>query len=1001
MPADKDQPKPIESDHIFTFYQGEKGKEGVQAFSFRIATADYKFGDTTVTVPKKLGDGNFGMVFEAPSTNRAFGTFALKILYQHRAPSPSGRKEDTSRGERQLLEELHIGVKLPELLKPIAEHKSIDQYDPTFPKDGKGQSEWLVLPVAYLEDFDDFFGRADLEKYDVKFSSYAYIMDKFDYSLKDLMEEPIAGAIGGYGRLKRATLRQRECSAIPLLDQMSRGLQILHAAGLRHQDIKPGNIYLRKSGDNLVLRLGDLGFLRPHNPTLGGTAAASTDTVGIGTKHYRSIEQIDFSDAAECDVDLSDEPGVATLTSRDPKFTDTIMRPGDLAYFSKSSSHRLMRIETLDKKPDEGLVTVRVSHKVPPAKDENSEGEEANPLVADKKTQVAFFKNPSAKTDLFGLGSILYDMLTVGDSPERFYELLRRYDRENVDIKARILDRYPTYIAGTLEDPDLSAIFSRVNSRSDRGQTVHAEVLSLLLRCMMSDAGGSFYQELGFTAAEGVGEDNVDIEGRLSAVGAWAKVIKDIKKVGQTISAEAYVQHTFNVLTKSATADDTAPDKESTGPPTDTQENWRIGLTRVLEAYLHGVAPADYNADDAPAFPEKGEAVRTARAYRWVMGALLVFRINEWIDRYLREHRGSLRSLSQEHVSVGTHGIVAWREVVTDAENMMVRCLRTRDPLLTRIRPFASRFEPVWWRYGTRRIRLKELKQASASSGEDTNADTDRAGQPGLYSVEYDFFDFAFAANSVEKDDFILAADSANSSVFRVEAVESESRLLVRLCQDEEATQAEDREQRNRNVGSLEDAYLVKTPNAVDYYAGMLSVYLYHFLISYGAGQMERIGDFPASVYAGIRDFPVRFATAPSEVQNAVVDRTPWQSLKIHTLRLVVWLSLGGFSFDAKGERLKEEWQRWGRTNGEINKWFAALKTFAVKRGDEVNNWNMLTTKTDDGTFGENVVGQFDEIKAVEWRKICEAYVGTAGSGSDDDPEDARGVGLMSWFRGK
>ena len=982
-------------DKIFEFYQGDKDSPGVQAFSFRIATVEQKGAGAASKVPKKLGDGNFGMVFEAPSTNAQFGTFALKILYQHRALGPSDRMEDTSRDVSRILEELHIGVTLPFLLKPISEHPDIDNFDPNFPKDGKGQSEWLVLPLAYSETLEDFVGKAELEKQDVKFSRYAYIMEKFDYSLKDLMEEAVGDNIGGYSRLRRANLNQRECSAIPLLDQMSRGLQVLHAAGLRHQDIKPANIYLKKRGADLVLRLGDLGFLRPHDPTLGGTAAASPDTVGIGTKHYRSIEQIDFNDAAECAVEVNEEADVATLTSRDPKFAHTIMRAGDLAFFSKSSSHRLMRIVSLEKNPTAGLVTVRVAHKVPPAKDENSDRQEEDPLVPDEKTQVTFFKNPSAKTDLFGLGSILYDMLTVGDSPERFYELLRRYDQAAVHIQTRILDRYPTYIAGTLEDPDLSAIFSRVNARSLRGQTVHAEVLRLLLRCMMSDSPGSFYADFGFADAERARDDTENVDARLAAVGAWAKVIKEIQKVGRSIGADEFVRHDINILTK--TGDDNGARPE---PPLDG-DNWRLGLTKVLDAYLNGEAPAEYTDQDASPLSEETNSVTTARAYRWIMGGLLVSRIAAWIDRYLMERPGSLRSLSPEHVSVGSYDITAWRDVVTDAEEMMVRRLRTRDPLLTRIRPFASRFEPIWWRHGTRRIRLREVVPSSPA---ETAADTVVEPHEGSYIVEYDFFDFAFAANTVEKNDFILAADSANSVVFRVEGVDSDSRLVVRLCEDEEPAGGATSEERSRKLRSLEDAYLIKTPNAVDYYGGMLSIYLYHFLISYGAGQGERIGDFPASVYAGIRDFPVRFPKRPSEVQKET-DRAAWERLKVHTLRLVVWLSLGGFSFDEGGTRF-EEARRWGKVNDELNKWFAALKEFAVKPGASVDNWNLLTTKKDDAPFKENVVEEFQEIKTSEWRRICELYVGAA-LGSDDGGQNVghrgtpTGEGLLDWIFGK
>ena len=45
------------------------------------------------------------------------------------------------------------------------------------------------------------------------------------------------------------------------------------------------------------------------------------------------------------------------------------------------------------------------------------------------KAHVVFFKLPTRKTDLFGLGGLAYEMLTAGGSPARFYEKFRAVDQ--------------------------------------------------------------------------------------------------------------------------------------------------------------------------------------------------------------------------------------------------------------------------------------------------------------------------------------------------------------------------------------------------------------------------------------------------------------------------------------------------------------------------------------------------------------------------------------------
>ena len=460
---------------------------------FELGTAETGPGDETIL--KKLGDGNFGCVFAADGGHNKL---ALKVIYDHQASNNRSAEDGIDYKKLRTINELRV--------KEIIYDRLQNSHDKEIGKLITTYDKHLVLPLAYttkLNEDPEFQKYASVyEKYDMVFSRYAYVMNRFDCSLKDLMEhggrisfDGIERKRTGYDQLKSVPLRERERSALPVVSQVAYGLRVLHAAGLRHQDIKPANIYFRDDVGAAEFVLGDLGFLYEQNPVAAGSAMASMDALVIGTKHYRSIEQIDHSDVSEVSIENGPKHGTVNIVSRDPKFLRTNIRTGDLVVFPRSSSRTLFKIVNFavhhdrgDEESPEVHMTIE-SHTEPDADGQHNGGLLA---LADGLTQASFVKNPTERTDLFGLGAVLFDIISAGESAERFYELLRKYYVGNKTIRQAILNVYPTWKSGQAVAPDISAIFQRVCG--DGRAYLHPGMLALLLRCMMSEPEDSFFK---------------------------------------------------------------------------------------------------------------------------------------------------------------------------------------------------------------------------------------------------------------------------------------------------------------------------------------------------------------------------------------------------------------------------------------------------------------------------------------------------------------------------
>ena len=381
--------------------------------------------------------------------------------------------------------------------------------------------------------------KAELDAMGVSVSDYALVMDKYQYSLKDLLErgpgeaywippsvsgdvfekaevpapltaiaqvrsdlervvdeqqalapegrqrlrEAIEAPPAGYELLKRMTFEDRIRTALPFLRDIVVGLSRLHRVSygnggpLFHLDIKPANIYIRHDDTKgIVCALGDLGFL-PSEPQLDRTMDTSIDELPLGTLHFRSPEQKEHFDVANVEIDVRDS--AVYLEIRDPKFGGSFIEKGDSVIFSRDKSRLRHVIEEIIPATATAPIRVKIATHIDPALD----GEQ---------TQVLFLKRQEYRTDLFGVGAIAFDLISCGRSSERFYESIRRFEFDGAgrgSVESTV-GKYRRVKDGLADEPELIHIFEPFRRGSDYAPEAFVE---LILRCMLYKADKTFY----------------------------------------------------------------------------------------------------------------------------------------------------------------------------------------------------------------------------------------------------------------------------------------------------------------------------------------------------------------------------------------------------------------------------------------------------------------------------------------------------------------------------
>ncbi len=334
-------------------------------------------------------------------------------------------------------------------------------------------------------------------------SNFAMVTKLHNGTLKQLLEDPYHDPMAktmsepqklknslptGYEILRGLDFEERIKTIKPILDDLAAGLLLLHRAKRYHLDLKPANIYYTVYPTRFEVLLGDLGFIGHAQALSPGSMKTSyEEDIPLGTLHFRSPEQKDFFDICETHVlpvnGTSHHGDGRVLIIRDPKFANTIIEPGDYLVFMTDAQKKPHII--IDIEPEHDNNGINFERKIIIVNDKT--------IVEDERTLIKIYKRQGVRTDLFGFGAILFDLITCGYSPERFYSDLIANDKEDLSI-SDILKKYEQVKAFRIKDNTYINVFKPFQHTIDR-TFAPIEIVEIILKCMMYKAKGTFYKE--------------------------------------------------------------------------------------------------------------------------------------------------------------------------------------------------------------------------------------------------------------------------------------------------------------------------------------------------------------------------------------------------------------------------------------------------------------------------------------------------------------------------
>ncbi len=133
-----------------------------------------------------------------------------------------------------------------------------------------------------------------------------HVVQVHDYGIEDTTPYIVMELLDGEdlsARLKREG-RLSLAATSALLGQLGKGLRRAHEAGVVHRDLKPGNIFLQRQDDDVVVKILDFGIAKS---IVAGSApvgdATKTGSI-MGSPHYMSPEQFRDSKSIDHRTDL-------------------------------------------------------------------------------------------------------------------------------------------------------------------------------------------------------------------------------------------------------------------------------------------------------------------------------------------------------------------------------------------------------------------------------------------------------------------------------------------------------------------------------------------------------------------------------------------------------------------------------------------------------------------------------------------------------------------------
>ncbi|MDJ0726494.1 MAG: protein kinase [Prochloraceae cyanobacterium] len=306
-----------------------------------------------------------------------------------------------------------------------------------------------------------------------------YIRKYAEENKREELERQIR-ELDGYDLLRYYNFYERIGIILPYLEHITIGLRYLHKAGYLHLDIKPANIFNRQLDETLQSAIGDLGFLN-KNQLKPQSLLGKYNRLALGTLHYRSPEQKYFFDTAN--VEIVNNGSDIRLIIKIPTFKNTIIEKGDYVIFSKynDKAYEIERISIEKEKKSPVSIYLK-----------SSETQDIY-LKSCKQTQAKFYKIQGKRTDLFGIGAIGFHLITCGESPEDFYESIRKYDTQNSTVD-ELIDKYKSVYNFETNEPGLIKIFEPFKDQN-RLEYVPISIVKLILKCMLYKAKDTFYNE--------------------------------------------------------------------------------------------------------------------------------------------------------------------------------------------------------------------------------------------------------------------------------------------------------------------------------------------------------------------------------------------------------------------------------------------------------------------------------------------------------------------------